>query len=347
MGRADILMRAAVAGLMSPPTNWSQRTVLVTGAGGFIGSHLTERLVALGARTRALIHYHSAGTWGWLDTSPVKDDIEVFLGDVQDRDSLREAVEGADIVFHLAALIAIPYSYQAPISYLRTNVEGTLNVLQASLTAGVQLVVHTSTSEVYGTAAYVPIDEEHPLSGQSPYSASKIGGDKMVEAFHKSFGLPVTTIRPFNTYGPRQSARAIIPTIITQALNEPAIRLGSLSPTRDFSYVSDTVHGFIKMAETSEAVGQVVNIGSGTEVSIGNLAEQILELMGKSELPIVHEEQRARPDDSEVYRLLADKRRAVGLLGWGPKLTLREGLDLTIDWVRQHIDAYRVGSYVV
>ena len=249
--------------------NWGQQTVLVTGAGGFIGSHLTERLVALGARTRALVHYNSAGAWGWLDDSPVKQYVEVFLGDVQDRDSLRAAVQGTDIVFHLAALIAIPYSYRAPISYVRTNVDGTLNVLQGSLDAGVKLVVNTSTSEVYGTARHIPINEEHPLQGQSPYSASKIGADKMAEAFHLSFGLPVATIRPFNTFGPRQSARAVIPTIVTQALTQPTVCLGNLAPTRDFSYVADTVEGFIRIAECPEAIGQVINVGSGLEISIG------------------------------------------------------------------------------
>ena len=220
------------------------KRVLVTGAGGFIGSHLVERLVQIGARTRGLVRYNSAGSWGWIEELPVKSDVEVILGDIRDPDSLRRAVQGVDVIPHLAALIAIPYSYHAPLAYVRTNVEGTLNLLQTSLDAGVRLVVHTSTSEVYGTARYVPIDEDHPLQGQSPYSASKIGADKMAEAFHSSFGLPVAIIRPFNTFGPRQSARAVIPTIITQALTQPAVRLGSLKATRDFNYVADMVEGF-------------------------------------------------------------------------------------------------------
>ena len=334
---------------MDPKTSgskWSQQTVLVTGADGFIGSHLTERLVALGAQTRALVQYNSAGTWGWLDSSPVKDKVQVFLGDIQDRDSLRAAVQGADIVFHLAALIAIPYSYLAPISYVRTNVEGTANVLQACLDAGVGLVVHTSTSEVYGTARYVPIDEDHPLHGQSPYSASKIGADKIAEAFHLSFGLPIATIRPFNTFGPRQSARAVIPTIITQALGQSEIQLGNLTPTRDFSYVADTVEGFIRMAESPVAIGQVINIGTGQEISIGELANTILELVG-ADVPVVHDFQRVRPENSEVDRLCAHNGKAQRILDWQPQYTLRDGLAQTIEWMRRNIEVYRIGSYTV
>ena len=319
---------------------------MVTGADGFIGSHLTERLVALGATTRALVQYNSMGSWGWLDTSPDKAQIEVFLGDVQDRDSMRTAFKGVDTVFHLAALIAIPYSYNAPISYIRTNVEGTLNVLQAALDAGVQLAVHTSTSEVYGTARQVPINEDHPLQGQSPYSASKIGADQMAQAFHRSFGLPVTTIRPFNTYGPRQSARAVIPTIITQALKQSEIRLGSLTPTRDFNYVADTVEGFIKIAECPEAVGQVVNIGSGQEISIGELAKTILELV-RSQIPLLTDENRLRPENSEVDRLLADNNKAQALLGWSPQYTLKDGLTRTINWIEDNIGQYRLGTYTI
>ena len=326
---------------------WQGRKVLVTGAGGFIGSHLVENLGAAGARIRAMVSYRSDGSWGWLDSSPIKHEVEVIAGDIRDADSVLTAMQGCQVVFHLAALVGIPYSYNAPVSYVRTNVEGTLNVLQAARQLQVERVVHTSTSETYGGARYVPIDEEHPLQGQSPYSASKIGADKMAEAFHKSFGLPVAIMRPFNTYGPRQSSRAIIPTIISQALGGSEIRLGNLSPTRDFSYVQDTVTGFIKLAETTEAVGQVVNIGSGAEISIGQLAKLILELVGRSDLPILHEEKRIRPDDSEVQRLWANNCRAQELLGWGPKYTLREGLDLTIEWVRQHIEMYRVESYVV
>ncbi|NQW22639.1 MAG: SDR family NAD(P)-dependent oxidoreductase [SAR202 cluster bacterium] len=335
-----------MTGSTGPRVDWSQKTVLVTGAGGFIGSHLTERLVALGATTRALVQYNSTGTWGWLDTSPAKEHVEVFLGDVQDRDSLRAALKGVDIVFHLAALIAIPYSYNAPISYVRTNVEGTLNVLQASLDAGAQLAVHTSTSEVYGTARQVPISEDHPLQGQSPYAASKIGADQMAQAFHLSFGLPVATIRPFNTYGPRQSARAVIPTIITQALTQPTVRLGNLAPTRDFSYVADTVEGFIRIAECPEAIGQVVNIGSGQEISVGELAKRILEVVGR-DIPVICESERLRPENSEVDRLCADNNKAKDILGWVPQYTLKDGLAQTIKWMEKNIDRYRLGAYIV
>jgi NAD dependent epimerase/dehydratase len=325
---------------------WNHSLVLVTGAGGFIGSHLTERLLALGARTRALVHYNSSGSWGWLDNSPAKKDLEVLAGDVNDRDSLRAAMRGVDVVFHLAALIAIPYSYHAPLSYVRTNVEGTLNVLQAAREAGVKRVVQTSTSEVYGTAKYVPIDENHPLQGQSPYSASKIGADKMAEAFYLSFRLPVSIIRPFNTFGPRQSARAIIPTIISQALLQPELRLGNLAPTRDLNFVADTVEGFIKTAESSQAIGKVVNIGSGREISIKDLALTILDLMGKK-MAIKAEQQRLRPEDSEVERLCANNLLAKELLGWQPQYSLEEGLRRTIAWVEEHKENYRAGHYAV
>src|SRR6476659_2945591 len=267
---------------------WNDQTVVVTGAGGFIGSHLTERLVQLGAKTRAFVRYTSNGSWGWLDQSDLKNDFDVFHGDIRDHDTVARAVAGADVVFHLAALIAIPYSYHAPLSYVRTNVEGTLNVLQAVQQAGSGLVIHTSTSEVYGTARTVPIDENHPLQGQSPYSASKIGADKIAESFHLSFGLPVVTVRPFNTFGPRQSARAVIPTIITQALNGSEIRLGNLEPTRDLNYVSDIVEGFIAAGQAPKAIGQVINLGSGKEIAIGELASLILRLLNK-DLPILSE----------------------------------------------------------
>jgi NAD dependent epimerase/dehydratase len=326
--------------------NWQSQTVLITGAGGFIGSHLTEQCVALGARTRALVRYNAANAWGWLDTSLFKDAVEVILGDLRDIESLRHAMRGVDIVYHLAALIAIPYSYQAPRSYVHTNVEGTLNVLQAARETGVRLVVHTSTSEVYGTARYVPIDEAHPLQGQSPYSASKIAADKMAEAFYCAFGVPVATIRPFNTFGPRQSARAVIPTIITQALTQPVIRLGNLAPTRDLNYVADTVAGFISMAECPAAIGQVINVGSGHEISIGDLAQMIMELIGKVK-PIDSDEQRVRPTDSEVERLCADNRRAKAVLDWQPQCSLRDGLEQTIVWVQEHLAQFRPGAYTV
>jgi NAD dependent epimerase/dehydratase len=326
--------------------NWQNKKVLVTGAGGFIGSHLTERLVELGASTRALVHYNSAGAWGWLDASPVRDEVEVIQGDICDRDSMTRATAGVEIVFHLAALIAIPYSYHAPLSYIRTNVEGTLNVMQAAKSAGAELVVQTSTSEVYGTARSVPISEEHPLQGQSPYSASKIGADKIAEAVHRSFGLPVTIVRPFNTYGPRQSARAVIPTIITQALKRDAIRLGNLEPTRDLNFVTDTAEGFIRAAESPAAVGQVINIGTGLEISIGELAARILKMIGR-ELPIICEDQRVRPDKSEVERLCADNRRALELLNWQPRVSLEEGLRRTIAWLQENNERYKPGVYAI
>ncbi len=327
--------------------NWTGKRVLVTGAGGFIGSHLAERLTELGARTRAMVRYTSNGNWGWLDGSPRKGDMEVMLGDIRDRDSVREAMRDIDQVFHLAALIAIPYSYHAPDSYVQTNVVGTLNVLQAARDVGAERVVHTSTSEVYGTARYVPIDEKHPLQGQSPYSASKIGADKMAEAFHLSFGLPVVTVRPFNTYGPRQSARAVIPTIITQCLaGQRTIRLGNLDPTRDLSHVLDTVEGFLAAAASAQAVGTVLNLGNGKEISIGDLAHRIAGLTG-TDVVIECDEQRVRPAGSEVERLLADNRQMLELTGWEPRISLDDGLRITIDWIRENMGRFRVGTYTV
>lgn len=304
-------------------------------------------MVTLGAQTKAFVHYRSDGNWGWLEHSKYQGEFEAVAGDIGDRDTVTQAMQGEEVVFHLAALIAIPYSYNSPLSYVRTNIEGTLNVLQAARTENVDLVVHTSTSEVYGSARYVPIDEEHPLQGQSPYSASKIGGDKLAEAFHLSFQMPVATIRPFNTYGPRQSARAVIPTIVTQALSQPEIRLGRLDPTRDFTYVTDTVEGFIRTADTPESVGRVTNIGTGSEVSIGRLAKLILKLVGKNDLPIVSNVERMRPDFSEVDRLCADNSRAVQTLGWSPQLTLEEGLIRTIEWIQANMDRYRPDVYAI
>lgn len=326
--------------------NWKGRKVLVTGAGGFIGSHLTERLAALGADVRAFVRYTSTGNWGWLDQSTVKSDIEVALGDVRDFFSVREAMRGREVVFHLAALIGIPYSYQAPQSYLQTNVEGTLNVLQAARELDTGRVICTSTSEVYGTAQYVPIDEKHPLQGQSPYSASKIAADMLAESYFRSFGTPVTIARPFNTYGPRQSARAVIPTIITQALTGQEIRLGSVSPTRDFNFVEDTVEGFIQGAATDRAIGEVINFGSGIEVSIQELLAQIEDLVGKR-LTLVGDSTRVRPENSEVERLCADASKAHELLGWSPRVQLRDGLRQTISWVEQNLQGYRASTYAV
>lgn len=326
--------------------SWSNKKVLVTGAGGFIGSHLAERLVELGADVRALVRYGSTGSWGWLDKSPLKDQMEVILGDIRDNDSVARCVNGVDTVFNLAALIGIPYSYDAPLSYVRTNIEGTVNVLQAALRNNVSRVLQTSTSEVYGTARTVPISEEHPLQGQSPYSATKIGADKIAESFYLSFELPVVIVRPFNTYGPRQSARAVIPTIISQAIKENAINLGNLEPTRDLNFVADTVEGFIKAAEAPKAVGEVINLGNGKEISIGKLAEKILSLMGKN-LPINCEDRRMRPTDSEVERLCADNSKAKELLGWEPAYTLDQGLNKTIEWIRENHEQYRSNAYVV
>jgi len=310
------------------------KRILVTGADGFIGSHLTETLTALGCQVTAFCFYNSFDSWGWLDTVPgsVRESIEVVMGDVRDPSAVRSAVRGSDAVFHLAALIGIPFSYRAPDSYVDTNVRGTLNVLQAARECDVGRVVVTSTSEVYGTAQYAPIDEGHPRQGQSPYSASKIGADAMAEAFHRSFDLPVVIARPFNTYGPRQSTRAVIPTIIAQVLSHAAeIRLGSLSPTRDLTFVTDTCAGFVALASSDGAVGRDVNMGTGREISIGDLAALILEMMGSS-ARIVTEDARVRPDASEVNRLLSDNSLAGTLCGWEPRVSLREGLGRTIDW---------------
>jgi NAD dependent epimerase/dehydratase len=325
---------------------WQGQRVLVTGAGGFIGSHLTERLVELGASVRAFVRYNGRGDEGWLTGSPVREQIEVYAGDVCDPDSVARATNGVATVFHLAALIAIPYSYQNPESCVRANVIGTLNVLRAARDLGVARVVHTSTSEVYGTARYTPIDEAHPLQGQSPYAASKIGADKLAESFYLSFNVPVTTVRPFNTFGPRQSARAVIPTVISQALTGSEIKLGHLHPTRDLNYVSDTVEGFIRAAEHDAAVGQTFNIGTGTEISIGDLAKLIGELTGRP-LVIMTDDARFRPKASEVERLLADATRAREILGWKPNVSLREGLLRTIAWMRDSLGRYRPREYAI
>jgi NAD dependent epimerase/dehydratase len=325
---------------------WQNKRVLVTGAGGFIGSHLVERLVELGALVRALIHYNALGSWGWLDYSPHRERIEVIMGDLTDRDLVFQAARNVEIIFHLGALIAIPYSYQAPSSYVRTNIEGTLNILLAARDLKVARLVHTSTSEVYGTARYVPIDENHPLQGQSPYSATKIAADKLAEAFHCSYGVPVVIVRPFNTYGPRQSTRAVIPTIISQCLNGDTIRLGHLHPTRDLNYVSDTVEGFLRAATADNVLGQTVNLGSGREISIGNLALLIARLLGK-QVQIITDERRRRPEKSEVERLLADNSKAKRLLGWEPRVSLEEGLLRTIDWMREHRRRYRLDNHSI
>jgi NAD dependent epimerase/dehydratase len=326
---------------------WNGRKVLVTGAGGFIGSHLTERLVQLGADTRALVHYRGDGTWGWLERSSARSQIQVAMGDVCDRESMRELFRDVDVVFHLAALIAIPYSYRAPSSYVRTNIEGTMNVLELAREAGTRRVVHTSTSECYGTARYVPIDEEHPLQGQSPYSASKIGADKIAESYLHSFGIPVVTVRPFNTYGPRQSARAVIPTIISQAIAGGTIRLGNLHPTRDLTFVTDTAEGFIAAARSDNAIGETINLGVGNEISIGDLAQLICTLIGSSADVVGEESERVRREGSEVERLLSDNSKARTLLGWHPGTDITTGLQRTIAWIKENMSAYKPELYVV
>ena len=325
--------------------------VLVTGADGFIGSHLVEALLGEGCRVKAFVYYNSFNSWGWLDTLS-KDklkDIEIFAGDIRDPNGVRESVKGVDMVFHLAALIGIPFSYHSPDSYIDTNIKGTLNVLQACRDYAIERVIVTSTSEVYGTAQYVPIDEKHPMQGQSPYSASKIGADRIAESFYRSFGSPVVIARPFNTYGPRQSARAVIPTIITQLLNnKKEIHLGALHPTRDLNYVSDICRGFISLAGCNEAVGKEINIGSGTEISVGSLAEQLIKLTG-SDARIVSEEQRKRPEKSEVERLVCDNSLLQRLTGWKPEVSLKEGLERTIAWLRDkdNLNRYKWDIYNV
>ena len=302
--------------------NWREKAVLVTGAGGFIGSHLTEQLVEAGTDVKTFVRYNSRNDWGLLELLPKEklDKIEVIMGDLRDTDAVRHAMEDIDVVFHLASLIAIPYSYIHPRETIETNVMGTLNVMTAAKENNVEKVVHTSTSEVYGTAQYVPIDEKHPLQGQSPYSASKIGADKIAESFYLSYDLPVATIRPFNTYGPRQSARAVIPTIIIQVLTRNKVCLGSMHPTRDLTFVLDTIDAFIKMAESPKSIGEVINTGSNFEISIGDLAKKIIDI-ANPDAKIVFEKKRARPKASEVERLWVDNTKAKKLLGWEPKVS--------------------------
>jgi NAD dependent epimerase/dehydratase len=327
--------------------------ILVTGADGFIGSHLTEQLVRKGHDVKAFVYYNSFNSWGWLDhcDNDVKGQFEVFPGDIRDPHGVRKAMKGCDAVFHLAALIAIPYSYHSPDTYVETNIKGTLNVVQAVRELELAKVIHTSTSEVYGTAQFVPITEEHPLQGQSPYSASKIGADQIAISFFRSFGTPVSIIRPFNTYGPRQSARAVIPTVITQiASGARELRLGDLRPTRDFNFIQDTVSGFIAALESEEGVGEIINLGNNFEISIGDMVALIVDAMGV-EIDIVTEESRLRPKNSEVERLWADNSKAQNLLQWRPQYLgyegLRKGLAITADWYRQpeNLRAYKSDMY--
>ncbi len=331
------------------------KKVVVTGADGFIGSHLTEHLVRAGADVTAFVLYNSFGHWGWLDDSPaeIRDSLRVVAGDIRDPHGVRAALAGADVVMHLAALIAIPYSYHSPDTYIETNIRGTLNVVQAARDLGIERVVHTSTSEVYGTARFVPITEEHPLQGQSPYSASKIGADQIAASFHASFDTPVATIRPFNTYGPRQSARAVIPTVIGQiASGSKTIQLGALTPTRDFNFVEDTVRGFVAVAEADAAVGDVINIGSGFEVSIGDMVKLVGEVMGV-DVHVELDPARVRPSGSEVERLLACNAKAKEVTGWTPAFGgvegFKRGLSQTSEWFSEptNLARYKTGSYNV
>lgn len=321
--------------------------VLVTGAGGFIGSHLTELLVKKGEKVRAFVHYNSNNSWGWIDTLPedIKENIEVFSGDIRDAYGVKEAMKSCEAVFHLAALIAIPFSYHSPETYVDTNIKGTLNILQAARELDVSRVLVTSTSEVYGTAQYVPIDEKHPFQGQSPYSATKIGADRLAESFYRSFELPVTIVRPFNTFGPRQSARAVIPTIITQLLSgKEEIKLGSLTPTRDFNYVKDTANGFYEIYKSDKAIGQEINIATQKEISIGQLAEELIKQINKN-ARIVCDEIRLRPEKSEVNRLLGCNSKIHELTDWKQQYSFEDGLRETIEFLRNNMDKYKANIY--
>ena len=325
--------------------HWQDKPVLVTGAGGFIGSRLVNNLVQKGAKVKAFVRYNSRGDAGLIKLlSPeVLTRIELIGGDLRDAQAIEDAMNGVQAVFHLGALISIPYSYYHPVEVVDTNITGTLNVLLACRKYNCKMI-HTSTSEVYGTALRVPIDESHPLQGQSPYSASKIGADKLVESFQRSFNVPAVTVRPFNTYGPGQSARAVIPTIISQALTRDVVLLGNLETKRDFTFVDDTVNGFIKAAEADGVSGEVFNLGTGSEVTIGALASEIIQIIGR-DVPIKIDEQRLRPEKSEVMRLLSDNSKAKEVLGWYPEVSIRDGLKATIDWIKNNIDLYRPGRY--
>lgn len=323
------------------------KKILVTGADGFIGSHLTEELVKKGYDVKAFAYYNSFNTWGWLDTLPqeVKNEIEVFTGDIRDPNGVREAMKGTSAVFHLAALIAIPFSYHSPDSYVDTNIKGTLNVLQAARDLSLDKILVTSTSEVYGTAKYVPIDENHPYQGQSPYSATKIGADRLAESFYRSFSMPISIVRPFNTYGPRQSARAVIPTIITQLLaGKTQIKLGSLTPTRDFNYVKDTANGFIEIYKSDKTIGEEINIATQQEISIGDLAQELIRQINPT-AEIVCEEMRMRPEKSEVNRLLGANSKIKELTNWQPQYTFKQGIAETIEFFRHNLDKYKTDIY--
>lgn len=322
-------------------------TILVTGADGFIGSHLTEELVKQGCKIKAFSYYNSFNSWGWLDILPpeIMKEVEIFSGDIRDPNGVREAMKGIEEVFHLAALIAIPFSYHSPDTYVDTNIKGTLNVLQAAKELGTSRVLITSTSEVYGTAQYVPIDEKHPFQGQSPYSATKIGADRLAESFYRSFNIPITIVRPFNTYGPRQSARAVIPTIITQLLSgKKELQLGSLTPTRDFNYVKDTVNGFIEIAKSDKTIGEEINIATQQEISIGQLANELIRQINPK-ARILCDEQRLRPEKSEVNRLVGSNAKIMRLTNWRPSYTFEQGLTETIEFFRENLSRYKTDIY--
>lgn len=322
------------------------KKVLVTGAAGFIGSFLCDSLIEMGYDIKAFIRYNSRNFWGWLENSPYKDKMEIFSGDIRNYDSVKYAMKGVDMVFHLAALIGIPYSYYSSDSYVDTNIKGTLNILEAARDEGIKKIVHTSTSEVYGTARFVPITEEHPVNPQSPYAATKAGADFIAMSFYRSFDLPVATVRPFNTYGPRQSARAVIPTIITQILNGKRIKLGTTSSTRDLTYVKDTVQGFIKAGESENAIGEVINLGNNSDISVKDLAILISRLMD-TEIEIDIDPSRVRPERSEVEKLRADTEKARKILGWAPNYSLEQGLKETIEWFMPNKDIYKSEIYNV
>lgn len=323
------------------------KNILVTGAGGFIGSHLTELLVEKGYNVKAFVHYNSWNKWGWLDSSYVKNKVEIITGDIRDFDSVFAAMQGCDTVFHLAALIGIPYSYVSPQAYIKTNIDGTYNVLQSARQLGVEKVMVTSTSETYGTAQYVPIDEKHPMVGQSPYSATKISADQLSISYYKSFDLQVKIVRPFNTYGPRQSARAIIPTVISQILNgETTLKLGNLSPTRDLTFVKDTANGFYEIAQANGLMGEITNIGMNEEITIGNLVQLIADLIGRK-IEIVSDEQRIRPDKSEVERLFCNNQKIIANTSWKPNYNLESGLKETIEWIGNNLSYFKSDIYNV
>ena len=321
--------------------------ILVTGSDGFIGSHLTEELVRKGYKVRAFVYYNSFNNWGWLDILPkdIMKNVEIFQGDVRDPNGVENAVKGVDAIFHLAALIGIPYSYHSPDTYVDTNIKGTLNVLQAARKLGTERILVTSTSEVYGTAQYVPIDEKHPFQGQSPYAATKIGADRLAESFYRSFQLPVTIVRPFNTYGPRQSARAVVPTIITQLLaGKKEIRLGSLATTRDFNYVKDTVNEFISIYKSDQTIGEEINIATQKEILISQLAQELISQINP-DASIVFDDKRVRPEKSEVNRLVGSNAKILCLTDWKPKYTLEKGLRYTIDFLKENLDKYKIDIY--